>query len=332
MEPEEEPSSPSQSSALRNSLGYILLGSFGVWLFSQLCMPTEDRSETVSPRNGAKEGNNPGPIKPTVPSQNAPAPVQAYQTDRRKDRTPRWKKIAEWSIAGATGGLLIINILLWLATKNSSETLQKQLELNDRPWVKVTGVDLRGNREIPALSFQELPNALRLQGFPLAPEYQVTVNYEVHLKILGRSPALNIEIRPELYLAQWGVAGGGYRESIAAEEKRACEEFASQKKEIKNAGTAAFPDETPTVFQATGNRVNREGMNWFFDSPTLYVLPVLIGCVDYQFQSSDRHHQTRFVYEIFHAQDPKIRFFKIGQNVSADGLWLVRDEASDYAY
>ncbi len=73
-------------------------------------------------------------------------------------------------------------------------------------------------------------------------------------------------------------------------------------------------------------------MNFFSDIPGgPYILPVLIGCVDYQFQSSPVHHHVRFVYEIFHASDPRTRFFLAGQGVKADDLNFIRNPDDDYA-
>lgn len=215
------------------------------------------------------------------------------------------------------------------AAKSAADTAARSLELSDRPWVKVTDLKPRGAHTILSLSFQDLTLG-HLKGIPAGLKYQVTFNYEVHLKIIGRSPALNITVWPELYLAPWG--NSPYSSLVTAEENRVCDEFSKSKKEINNAGTVAFPDETPVIYQGAASMVYEGSKNRFSDAPGDYILPVLIGCVDYQFQSSDRHHQTRFVYETFHAQEPRTRFFLVGKDVSADDLMVIRNESDDYAY
>jgi hypothetical protein len=218
------------------------------------------------------------------------------------------------------------------AAEETAKVAAQQLELGDRPWVKVMDVKPRGNTPpVLSLSFQDITAYRKVPGM----KYQVTFNYEVHLKIIGRSPALNIDVWPELYLPAWSSQSSGstgYANEVAAEEIRVCDEFAKKKKELKNAGTAAFPDETPTVYQAAGANVFEQNTNHFSDMPGDYILPVLIGCVDYQFQSSGKHHQTRFVYETFHAQPPRLRFFLVGKDVGPDDLLLIRNESNDYAY
>jgi hypothetical protein len=212
------------------------------------------------------------------------------------------------------------------AAEKTAKTAAQQLELGDRSWVKVTEVKPRGTHTILSLSFQDISQR-KVPGL----QYQVTLNYEIQLKVIGRSPALNIDVWQELYLAPWGN-NIAYPNEVADEENRACDEFAKRKKEIKNAGTAAFPDETPIVYQGAAAIVSKETKVQFSDAPGDYILPVLIGCVDYQFQSSDRHHQTRFVYETFHGHEPRTRFFLIGEDVSATDLVLIRNKSDDYAY
>ena len=54
-------------------------------------------------------------------------------------------------------------------------------------------------------------------------------------------------------------------------------------------------------------------------------------CVDYEFQSSSRLHQTRAVYEIVHAHNLRTRFFEVARGVEASEMEVERDEMDDYA-
>jgi hypothetical protein len=261
--------------------------------------------------------------------QDAVAEADRQRTDA-KSTLEQQRQDASASLESETKRADRANALADRSAKAAEETAKaaaQQLELGERAWVKVTEVKPRGNTPpVQSLSFQEVGDRKvpRLR-------YQVTFNYEIHLKILGRSPALNINVWPELYLALWGD-NVNYAGKVVAEENRVCDEFAKRKKESKNAGTAAFPDETPVVYQGASALVFEESKVHFSDAPGEYILPVLIGCVDYQFQSSGRHHQTRFVYEAFHAHEPRTRFFIVGSGISANDLLLIRNESDDYAY
>jgi hypothetical protein len=211
------------------------------------------------------------------------------------------------------------------AANKQVKVMQQQLETADRPWVKIVDVKPRGNGpEIPSLSFQ----VLSLAGVN-SPKQQAYLNYEVHGKNVGHSTALNIQTATELYLPQWK---NGYSNEVQAEEKRFCESYFKGKTTVSNGGPALYPDEPYTSVMGNGGAVVKDSMNFF---PELtggpYIVPVLVGCVDYQFQSSTRHHRTLFVYEMFHAHDPKTRFFLAGQGVKADDLLLIRNDSDDYA-
>lgn len=134
---------------------------------------------------------------------------------------------------------------------------------------------------------------------------------------------------PHFYLERWS---DGYSDRIGSEERSACDKVTKDKKTISKGGHALFPDETLTEHGGMGAPITPEAMNFLPNLPRgPYILPVFIGCVDYQFQSSPVHHQIRFVYEIFHRQGPRTRFFGVGEGVKADDLLLIRNETYDYS-
>jgi|HubBroStandDraft_1064217.scaffolds.fasta_scaffold11268_3 hypothetical protein len=214
------------------------------------------------------------------------------------------------------------------AAEATAKVSAEQLEIGERPWVKVVEVKPRSGTP---LRFTDITAYRKVEG----QKYTVDFFYEVHLKIIGPSPALNIDVWPELYLPEWSsqtVGHVGYSNAVVAEENRVCNEFAKRKKEIKGGGTAAFPNETPVLYQGAQANIFEVNKSHFSDMPGEYILPVLIGCVDYQFQSSEKHHQTRFVYEAFHAKGSTLRFFLVGKDILADDLQLIRNDTDDYAY
>jgi hypothetical protein len=158
------------------------------------------------------------------------------------------------------------------AAKSAADTAARGLESSGRPWVKVTDLRPRGTHSIPPLSFQDLKRG-QLKGLPIELKYQVTFNYEVRLKIIGNSPALNVEVLPELYLAPWN--NSDYSGAVTVAENRVCEEFSKHRRGVKTAGTAAFPGETPVVYQGVAAMVYEGTKNRFSDAVGDYILPVL---------------------------------------------------------
>jgi hypothetical protein len=61
-----------------------------------------------------------------------------------------------------------------------------------------------------------------------------------------------------------------------------------------------------------------------------YIAPAIVGYIDYMFSSSQKHHETRFVYEMIRSDD-RSRIFTLGQDVDETGITLIRDARYDYA-
>ena len=209
--------------------------------------------------------------------------------------------------------------------RRSADIAARQLELTNRAWIKIEGVKPRGNGPvIPSLSFQDINTT----GLP-AIRQQAFLNFEMRGKNVGFSTALNVKVIPELFLARWE---NGYSTKVAAEEKRFCELREKDSGNFPDTAQAVFPGETLNYTGENSGAISDETMNFFAGLPGgPYILPVLIGCVDYRFQASTVHHHVRFVYEVFHAGEPHTRFFLAGQGVKADDMLFVRNEADDYA-
>jgi len=205
------------------------------------------------------------------------------------------------------------------AAQISAEAANKQLELVDRAWVKVTSVKVRSEKgKILALSFQDISQVIS------DAKYQATLQIEINTANVGHSPALNVHVFPYLFITPFDA--DKFDQRVSAEEKRICDSFAE-----REGGIIIFPSDTFTTFAGAIGVIHKEALTHLPDKPeTEFFTPVLIGCVDYQSQASPKHHQTRFVYEIFHAHGNL--FLKPGEDISADKLQLVRIETDDYAY
>jgi hypothetical protein len=57
------------------------------------------------------------------------------------------------------------------------------------------------------------------------------------------------------------------------------------------------------------------------------MIPVLVGCLEYRYPTSDKPHHTGFVYVLSHNENPSIAeagrtFFSVGQNIAKDNVVL----------
>jgi hypothetical protein len=122
------PSSHPQNSGEPSGLLHTLLTAFSGVLFglflSKLRAPSKEGGEPVSPQEYTGEERSDRPFQPPIVTEIAPAPIHSNQTEWRKDDTPLWKKIAEWSIAAATVGLLFINIFQLGAAKKAAKAAE----------------------------------------------------------------------------------------------------------------------------------------------------------------------------------------------------------------
>src|SRR6266849_6650017 len=117
--------------------------------------PGSDANRKSTQQSGHSKPNvPPAPPTPELP----PTPTQHYQPDRRKDITPPWKKRGEIAAITIAFGLLVVNIFALLAAKKAADTAKNsavaakqaadtaanQLELSQRPWIKIVDVKTMG--------------------------------------------------------------------------------------------------------------------------------------------------------------------------------------------
>jgi hypothetical protein len=141
------------------------------------------------------------PIAVTIESYPPPPVIEEVKAEKRRDRRLKWGSFAA-SVATAliTLGILCVTRKYTNYAKGQLrvmdgqlKTMQNQLELQERPWIKITDVQTRGNGPIiPALSFQ------RGAGMPFQ---QATFQLKISLKNIGHSVA---EIAPRFHLFPCG--------------------------------------------------------------------------------------------------------------------------------
>jgi hypothetical protein len=209
------------------------------------------------------------------------------------------------------------------AAKGAADSAANQLELSERPWIKIVGVRTLGdNPIIPALSFQRI-------GPTNAINQQATFQLVVSLKNVGHSVA-DVALRFELFLPLWD--SGGYWNVISAEQKRFCDSPGGKASPDFYPKFVVFPDESFDWHGAAAGLITPGVTNHLVNhAETGYILPVLMICANYRLRNLENAYQTRTIYEAFHVED-RTRFFNIGEGVPARRILLMRNEMADDAY
>jgi hypothetical protein len=161
------------------------------------------------------------------------------------------------------------------AARKQSITSEKQLEAADRPWISV---------DVSITSALTYDSSGAHVEFAFVP------------KNVGRSPAQNIYIDPRLTPATMG-------DDLSEIQRHICEADAKQN---KNAMLMyiLFPGEHYT--QRIGMGISAADLYAYthrtdFErslGPDDIAAIALVGCVDYTYESSPRHHQTGFAFDV----------------------------------
>jgi hypothetical protein len=224
----------------------------------------------------------------------------------------------------ATGAAIAAGVGAWYAywqakrqadaAVAAADTARDQAENMDRAWIKMVSL------EHPDMRFTG-PGTARKVGFS-GERQEVFIGVTPQLKNVGKTTAIHVHVRAELVIHKWA---NGWSD-LDLEQKAACAV-------AQNAGgsynATLFPDDPFNAF-TTPDGVFLSQDNISVAGETKYVAPAIVGCVDYQFSSSRKHHQTRFVYRVIRS-DNRSRFFIVGQDVPESGILLIRDPQYDYA-
>jgi hypothetical protein len=329
------PSSRSQNSdeppGLLKILGAVFSGVLFGWFFSKLKTPIHESAESVHPEDGADDGSTgtkpPLPVAVTIESYPPPAVTEEDKAEKKRERRLRWGGFA----ASVATVLITLGILCvtWKYTNYARgqlrvmdgqlKTMQTQLELQERPWIKITEVQTRGNGPIvPALSFQ------KGAGMPFQ---QATFQLKISLKNIGHSVA-EIAPRFHLFFPLWK----DFDTAVTAEEKRFCQSDAGRALPDYYPSAILFPDEPYDWYGAGAQLVDDNNINRFTETgETKFVIPVVIVCANYRLKSLSSTYQTGAVYEVFR-KDNRTRFFEAGVGVPADSIFLIRNQLKDFAY
>jgi hypothetical protein len=199
--------------------------------------------------------------------------------------------------------------------------MKKQLEVTDRPWIKVTGIDI-DVLEFLGRDFKPFPP---FGEWAHAQPDHLWGNFSINIKNVGHSVATQINVQSQLIAPHWQ---NGYSDVVKDELQKFCLTLAQQEDASHDSNTILFPDESYAAGNGSSVLVDNDHINHGEQGD--FIVLALVGCVDYQFSSSAKHHQTTFVYEFFRAQD-RLRWFPIGENHAPKDILAIRNESDDYA-
>jgi hypothetical protein len=185
-------------------------------------------------------------------------------------------KKATWAAFVAVSIYALITLGMWYEMRKTTQAAQTQLSLMrdaDRPWIDV---DIF------------ITSPLTYDGKAVRMEFTIVPTD------IGRSPAQNISINPKLTPEFMG-------DDLREIQKRLCDSAAT-KNGMASLQYVLFPGHHYS--QPVGLDMSAEDINshWGkqppgFGSPD--PIPIaLVGCLDYTYESSDRHHQTAFAVDV----------------------------------
>ena len=112
--------------------------------------------------------------------------------------------------------------------------------------------------------------------------------------------------------------------------------MSSSRSSIEEGGPELYPQEPFDIGGGISGAITAEVISHpDILPPGDYISPILIGCINYQFESSSKRHQTQVVYRILHssvATQGSGAFFKVGEPLLGQDLELSRLKDFDYSY
>ena len=193
-------------------------------------------------------------------------------------KTPWWKILLDilTFVAAALAAAAAIYYAgvtsnMWIEMKRQTGTAKKQFEAMDRPWVVMDISDISFNGAVVYSNGLNVP-------LIFSP------------KNIGRSPAQNIWIEPK-------IVPGFMDTDVRDAQKKLCE-TAEKHDELLRSFLVPGGNYRQPIGLSMSASDNDSIMPVRNDRPDPLINAILIGCIDYTYESSDRHHQTGFAYDL----------------------------------
>ena len=268
-----------------------------------------DHKNAISKHGDACKSTSNEPLS-VIATLSAPVAIREDQSTSKAQKI--WKAIkTPLEIAGIIAVIIYTTLTYFMwrethetnkAAQRSAATAQTQLELSERPWIKIVDVQPRGNFPIVGgLGFiKALPNS---QGI----EANATVQFNLSFTNIGHSVA-DVSQAEEFFMPQF--SSSEYWNRVAAEEQRFCS--SPDMKSVTSQKVVVFPGELRPFDLNIGitTPIRPENINHLPEGTGIF--PALMVCVNYRQKGLPNVYQTRAVYEIFRA-DTHSRLFGYGK-------------------
>jgi hypothetical protein len=252
----------------------------------------------------AQDTTHHGINKPDNPNGQGQPPTLIDKTNNRIMR-------ATIVIAAATCIYAVIASLQWCTMSKQLDiangqllTMQKQLELTDRSWIKLN-LALNG-----PLTFKDRNR-------------NIFVFFNVIMKNIGHSTAIKVKFAYDVYLAPFNQ--DFFKEPLKR-QKELCNRLSTESPDaLHEVVDTIMPGDEYIGATSGGATITKSSLIHLGTLPA-FIDPIVYGCVDYQYGSSTTHHSTPFVYHITQP-DPLTghnKMIVIGHNIPADKLTLER--------
>lgn len=292
---------------------------------SHSILPDQQGTDGVTPQTKATQESKQATPESPVGSYVQTALEHKRNTHHcRPDQTPIGKYILEVLAAGILGAYTVaaiqqLRVMSGQLTQmtQQSNTIQRQLEATDRPWITDT---VRSASEFTASNG--------------AFSWAVTIRAEN----VGHSVATAIFPQAKLIAIQ----GADFIDAPRRKARELCDEVSARFEKVKKDpvvwSNAIFPGDSseftsnPILWPSEINSATT------FDGGVKVgrsVIPMLIGCVEYHYATSEKPHKTWFVYTLAHSDDPTIPlptrvFFSLGKTVPSANMVLIKaDQLAD---
>jgi len=211
----------------------------------------------------------------------------------------------------ATAVYAVVATLQWSAMREQSHTMQRQLEMADRPWIKDT-----------------VRSAFDLTAQHGAFSWAVTIRTEN----VGHSVATAIYPQAKLI----AIHGADFLDGPRLQARQLCDEVSARFEKVKNDpvvwSNAIFPGEW-SEFVSNAILLPDDIKGASLDGKSF--MPMLIGCIEYHYATSEKPHHTWFVYTLTHSDDPSLSldsrtFFSVEKTVPSANMALIKaDQFAD---
>jgi hypothetical protein len=163
------------------------------------------------------------------------------------------------------------------AAATQAQSAQQEFELSERPWISADPV------QFSDLTFDKTGGHFTIRFL---------------FKNTGHSPAAHTRIEAQLIPIK---ADQIFKEPLQR-QKQLCDAARNRNTSIEFAAFTLFPG-GQTTKDAGMSMVPADIKNAEFRPPNTkerpFIVPIIVGCVDYQFEFARGHHQTGFIYQLW---------------------------------